>query len=326
MNNPVLLPKRREFGFLKGPKSSLTNINDLSTSVVAGSKNSAINTNRKNFFNEVKPINVTYEINKLKLKYELKTPYWLIDSKHGNQQYDAQSMAKRYIDKLAMNKTGSFSRTELLGMTSNKLAVDDKQQHPGKTTPGNVTNMRSNHQVLNVYSKYYTDTTSSSTNNSPNLTNTHTHTPNRLKLNELMVKGVNNGQKMYENNCLMCKFGPKSNHHAQGSAVTGSKSTVRPRRKANKLLGENLITMNSYKNPRATAKDELLDEDNFQRSILLSDYDNLFDHNRDSKLKKHNNTFVNPDNDTNLQLTINNANSNNTVRDNTRPKLTLWLV
>lgn len=227
MNHPVLLPKRKQFGFLRGPKTSSTNDDNY----LPASKTSKLDqfsfkiTRTKEFItNTIKPVSspLSYEFNKLKLSYELKTPCWIFDKNHKND----------YIGKLKMNRNGSFRR----GVNCDQSCLEERQAYSYQSGT-NLKNLKATHHYLNVYSKPIKPTSglSSSANNEQ-----HSH------------------DHLMSQKCLVCRFKETNATSDQKSrpneSVTLEKSKItqyrsRPRLNSKEIDENKLhksIDFNSY--------------------------------------------------------------------------------
>ena len=126
MNHPVLLPKRKDFGFLKAPvvKSNFKSSSSLSRYTPA---------KRQEFMTETtKPITLTQSISSLKLKYELKSAI--------------------------IPRPNVFeSNSQHFKPDQNNIKIDLKKDHMDRnayvsTTGTNFKNLKKQHRIVNIYS------------------------------------------------------------------------------------------------------------------------------------------------------------------------------
>lgn len=126
MNHPVLLPKRKDFGFLKAPvvKSNFKSSTSLSRYTPG---------KRQEFITETtKPITLTQSITTLKLKYELKS---------------ATILRPNVFE----------SNSQHFKPDQNNIKIDLKKDHLDRnaylsTTGTNFKNLKKQHRIVNIYS------------------------------------------------------------------------------------------------------------------------------------------------------------------------------
>ena len=157
MNNPVLLPKRKDFGFLKPPsipsQSSIflkrmalsrSNKNQLSTKSISGNNPAILHSNHHNSTPELSP-DFNYMFDPLKLKYEIKNH--LLGKSYafcsGKNEYAARDLnVNRNVNNVGSNNAlvSSFSKKKPPNV------VDKK----GKHSPNQLKSAHSERQAYTL--------------------------------------------------------------------------------------------------------------------------------------------------------------------------------
>lgn len=289
MNHPVLLPKRKEFGFLKAPRDKSPFKSSSMSKVAAGSGV------RQEFLSSsthsAKPINFVQSINSLKLKYELKSTHF----------FDNKKPLETNFDNIKVNRTGAF----------NTIKFDLKKEHLDRqayitSTGSNVKNLRRKHHLMNIYSlsDKLPKTASSLTSQKSYRSKSFISCLKEANKREEENIECENDPSRCRNDCLSCKF-KKRPKQDQFVSMKNLKKPV-----DYNLEYERIKTMESMRSTELGTKTPQ------RRSTEFSDYtrtrsrkSNFTDFQEKMQKTEFDHNFYDDDDD-----------------DDIIPKLTLWLV
>lgn len=331
MNNPVLLPKRKDYGFLKAP-------HNLPKIVPSSTGPFKITTKKGYIAQTCKPINIIQKLGNLQIKYELghanfhdfSIPHSTISST--NSPSDKLVNANTNTEKNIYPSTTTAKSAKLsqpdqyvhqstppsLGLRSNTM-VNLKAEHAKRQTylpetGVNFPNLLRQHSTLNFparsirKSRTPTSSTLSSNHNEMfNIKPDYSYLKNEaVRIKDCYSCGVMN---YYDNNCLTCKFRSKLMDVYAPKYLKSKKFFNQLERqhtisaiRSNKYLDDNLESYSTFKK----STNDLDDKSNENKSSNQID-----DLNKEQ---------------TNDKKSNNNEPNGNEEDDDVIPKLTLWLV